>query len=242
MEQHQLIELLDTLVGQPTECEWVEFKENFHGHDEIGETISALSNGACLHNQPYGYLVFGVKDGTHNITGTSFNAKSHKKGNEDLENWLVNRLNPRIDFSVYEFDYDAQRHISIYIIPAAVNRPVEFLHKAYIRVGSVNRLLAEFPEKAGKIWRKVSVAFEKEIALDNLTGADVIQLLSTETFFDLLKLPYPSHQNGVLAKFLQEGLIVRHSSYGITKLGAILLAKNLNDFESLNRKIGRAHV
>ncbi|HNN72227.1 MAG TPA: ATP-binding protein, partial [Ferruginibacter sp.] len=165
-----------------------------------------------------------------------------KKGNENLEHWLATRLNPRIDFRVYEFDYDATRHISVYIIPAAQNQPVEFLHQAYIRVGSVTRKLNEFPEKQSKIWKKESIPFEKEIAKDGLAAADIIRLLSTEAYFDLLKLPYPSAQQGVIDKFLEEGLIVKNTGYAITRLGALLFAKQLKDFESVERKAVRVIV
>ena len=80
MEFEQLKKLLEDLIRHPYECEWIEFKHNFHSPEEIGEDISALSNGACLHNQPHGYLVFGVQDKTHKIIGTSFKAKTHTKG------------------------------------------------------------------------------------------------------------------------------------------------------------------
>lgn len=66
MEQADLEILLNRLVALPTESECVEFKHNFHSKEEIGERISALSNSAALLNQPYGYLVFGVEDGSHN--------------------------------------------------------------------------------------------------------------------------------------------------------------------------------
>lgn len=79
MNEQQLIELINDLVKQPHESEWVEFKLNFHSFDEIGERISALSNGACIQNQSFGYLVFGVEDKTHIIQGTTFRAKSAKK-------------------------------------------------------------------------------------------------------------------------------------------------------------------
>jgi len=79
MKGQQLIELLNELVKQPHESEWVEFKLNFHSAEEIGERISALSNGACIHNQPFGYLVFGVEDKTQVIKGTTFKAKTDKK-------------------------------------------------------------------------------------------------------------------------------------------------------------------
>jgi ATP-dependent DNA helicase RecG len=67
--------------------------------------------------------------------------------------------------------------------------------------------------------------------------------LSTQTYFELLKLPYPSNQEGVIEKFLSEKLIAKSKSgYSITKLGAILFAKNLQDFESVNRKSVRVIV
>lgn len=242
MTDKQLIDLLNDLIKQPYESEWVEFKLNFHSPEEIGERISALSNGACIQGQSFGYLIFGVEDKTHIIKGTSFQAKSHKKGNEELEHWLATRLNPRIDFSIYEFDYEIDKHISIFVIPATKNRPVEFLHQSYIRIGSITRKLNDFPEKQAKIWKKDSIPFEKEIAKDNLNAADITKYLSTETYFDLIKLPYPSTQQAVIEKFLEENLVVKNKGYAITKLGALLFAKNLKDFESIERKSVRVIV
>jgi ATP-dependent DNA helicase RecG len=242
MNHTELIALVNELVNQPQESECVEFKLNFHSAEEIGERISALSNGACIHNQPFGFLVFGVEDQTQRIKGSTFRAKTSKKGNEDLEHWLLTRLNPRIDLTVYDFNYDAKRAISIYIIPAAKNQPVEFLHQAYIRVNSITRKLNEFPQKHAKIWKKDSIPFEKEIAKDNLSSSDIFKYLSTETYFDLLKLPYPSNQQGVIDKFMEEGLVIKSKAYTITKLGALLFAKQLKDFESVERKSVRVIV
>jgi ATP-dependent DNA helicase RecG len=84
MDKDQLKILLNNLVNNSYESEWIEFKHNFHSAEEIGERISALANGACLNNQAYGYLVFGVEDKTHLIIGTTFKAKKHKKGSEDF--------------------------------------------------------------------------------------------------------------------------------------------------------------
>lgn len=243
MTNNQLHDLITELVKQPYESEWVEFKLNFHSVEEIGERISALANGACIQNQNFGYLVFGIEDRTNIIQGTSFSPKTHKKGNEDIEHWLATRLNPRIDFNIFEFDYDINRKISLFIIPAAKSIPVEFLHKSYIRIGSVTRRLSEFPEKQAKIWKKETILFEKELAKENLSISEVISLLSTETYFDLMKIPYPSNQSGVIEKFIEEYLVVKHQKgFGITKLGAILFAKNLKDFESVERKSVRVIV
>lgn len=116
------------------------------------------------------------------------------------------------------------------------------MHQAYIRVGSITRKLNDFPEKQAKIWKKDTVPFEKEMAKDNLNAADITKYLSTETYFDLMKLPYPSTQQGVIDKFMDEGLVVKTKGYAITKLGALLFAKSLKDFESIERKSVRVIV
>jgi len=98
MEDAELQNLLKSLIKLPKESEWVEFKLNFHSPEEIGERISALSNGATLLNQQNAYLVFGVKDELQTVVGTNFKPSKKKVIKEELENWLIQRLSPRIDF------------------------------------------------------------------------------------------------------------------------------------------------
>jgi predicted HTH transcriptional regulator len=57
-----------------------------------------------------------------------------------------------------------------------------------------------------------------------------------------LKIPYPSTQQGVVDKLVDDGLVVKRQGYGITKLGAILFAKQLRDFEGIERKSVRVIV
>ena len=161
MSEEKLKILLEKLVKQNRESEWLEFKLNYHSAEEIGEGLSALSNGACINNQPNGYLVFGVKNDNQTIEGTSFKPKTFKYKSEDIEHWLAQRLNPKIDFRIFEFEYYG-KPIAIFEIPATHNQPVEFIHVAYIRVGSITRKLNDFPEKARKIWKKEhDKSFEK---------------------------------------------------------------------------------
>lgn len=42
--------LIKSLVALPHEYEWLDFKENWFSKDEIGEYISAISNGAAFLN------------------------------------------------------------------------------------------------------------------------------------------------------------------------------------------------
>ena len=48
------------------------------------------------------YLVWGIKDGTHEVTGTAFKPGHAKKGNENLENWLLRLLRLRERFGIEE--------------------------------------------------------------------------------------------------------------------------------------------
>jgi len=244
MEEKKLINLINDLIKQPNESEWVEFKLNYHSAEEIGERISALANGACLHDQPFGYLIFGIEDKTHKVVGTTFKVKTAKKGKEDLESWLINRLDPKIDFRIHQFEYEKDKLISLFCIPSAENRPVDFLHVSYIRVSSYTRRLGDFPEKEAKIWRKTPTKpLEGVIAKHNVTLTDIIALLNTQSYFDLLKLPYPNNQNAVIEKFISEKFIRKNKElYDITKLGAILLAKNLEEFDDIGRKAVRVIV
>lgn len=71
----------------------------------------------------------------------------------------------------------------------------------------------------------------------------VIRLLDTQSYFDLLRIPYPSDRKGVLDRFESEGLIVRaDQNWRITNLGAMLFAKKLDQFDRLARKATRVIV
>lgn len=156
MTSTQLIDRVKWLISEPQESEWLEFKHNFHNIEEIGQRISALANGACLAQQPYGYLIFGIEDQSHQIIGTTFKPNKQKaKGNEDLEFWLNQRLSPKIDFRCYELEID-DKAVVVYRIPAAYGTPICFLHEAYIRVGSYTKKLKDYPTKERKIWHSMS--------------------------------------------------------------------------------------
>lgn len=236
MTTNELTSLLQRLISLPKENEYVEFKDSNKDPDEIGKRISALANGAALVGQQYGYLVFGVEDASHLVIGTSFKPTETKKGNEELEFWLTKMLNPKIDFRIYEFQYQ-NKNIALFHIPAANGQPILFQNNAYIRVGSYVKPLQDFPEKARKLWQKSSTEYELEYAKQGVSAADVVALLDTQAIFDmLLKIPYPTTQQGVIEKLTDEKLIVHSNGhYHITNLGALLFAKNLKQFD-LERK------
>jgi ATP-dependent DNA helicase RecG len=58
MTEGELVILLERIIKQSRESEWVEFKLNYHSAEELGQMLSGLSNGACLDsllsNGPFG--------------------------------------------------------------------------------------------------------------------------------------------------------------------------------------------
>ena len=146
---------LDEFLRLPAETEWVEFKHNNANPQEIGEYLSAISNAAALHSKRTGYVVWGIEDGTHAVLGTKFRPKQAKKGNEDLESWLLHQLSPRIDFTIHEFERDG-KPVVMFAVQAANSTPVRFGGEAYIRVGSYKKKLKDFPEKERRLWQILS--------------------------------------------------------------------------------------
>lgn len=79
MEIENIGNIILDLIQLEEECEWLEFKKNNSDPQEIGEYLSALSNSACYHKQPFGYLIYGLEDHTKKIIGTTFKPKSEKR-------------------------------------------------------------------------------------------------------------------------------------------------------------------
>lgn len=200
MDQEKLEKLLTELVTAQDETECVEFKLNNFNPEEIGERISGISNSANLYNKESGYLIFGIEDKTKEIIGSKYSAKHHKKGNEYIEHWLSQMLTPKIDFRIFEFKYN-NKDIVLFQIPAATDRPISFKGIEYVRIGSINRKLNEFPEKERKIWTNYNHrSFEKDIAKYDVSEDEVFNLLDYPNYFTLTGQNLPENKGGILQK------------------------------------------
>ena len=233
--------LVHELRNLDSETEWVEFKQDNTDPKMIGEYISALSNSAALVGKVNAYMVWGIHDQSHKIVGTEFQPSTHKVGNEQLENWLLQFLSPKINFRFYFVRVD-DKPLVILEIAAANRTPVQFQGAEYIRIGSYHKKLKDFPEKERELWRIFDTTpFEREIAAENVASEDVTQLIDYPAFFELLKLPLPESRSGILESLESEELIQKSETnrWNITNLGAVLFAKQLEDFHTLRRKAVR---
>jgi predicted HTH transcriptional regulator len=232
------VSLVHELCKLPHETEWVEFKVNEAEPQDIGEYLSALANSAALVGKAFAYIVWGVADGDHSIAGTSFVPAAARVGNEELENWLLRLLAPKMHFRFFEVSLDGHR-VTLLEIERAYRHPVQFQGQEFIRVGSYKKKLKDFPEKERALWRIFDrVPFEDGVAAERLRDDETLRLLDYPSYFDLLKRPLPENRDGSLRGLADDKLICPCDAGGwnVTNLGAILFAKRLVDFHSLQRK------
>jgi len=230
--------LVRELVKLPVETEWVEFKDSNDHPQEIGVYISALANAAALAGKAHAYLVWGVRDQDHALVGTTVDPVAARKGNEELQSWLLRLLKPHIDFRFSTVAVDAKRLVLLEIA-AAARSPVSFAGTEYIRVGSYKKPLKDFPEKERELWRHFDrVPFEDGVARGEVGDDEVLRLLDAPGYFDLLELPLPDGRAAILDAIGRDGLVRRCAADGwdVTNLGAILFEKRLEEFPGLGRK------
>ena len=123
---------------------------------------------------------------THALVGTNFVPHKVKEGNEELENWLLRLLSPKIHFRFYPVEVDGHPLVLLEI-GRAFRHPVRFQNQEFIRVGSYKKKLKDFPEKERELWRIFDqTPFESMIAASDQTSDDVLKLLDYPAYFELL--------------------------------------------------------
>jgi len=239
--EESLNALLKNLCSQPKETEWIEFKRNNADVPMIGEYISALSNSASLLGKSHAYVVWGVEDKDHKVVGTTFKPSTTRYKNQELEGWLNQKINPKVNFYFYEFLTVNNIAVVILEITAANYRPISFDRISYIRIGSYKKPLSDFPEKERVLWKSFEKKpFEKQVALSS-SEQDVLTLLDYSAYFDLIEQPLPHNRKKIMDALIADDIVKKENNgkWSITNLGAILFAKDLSSFQGLKRKAVR---
>lgn len=232
MSNSRSVAMIDGLLRQSGETSCVEFKENYADPTMIGKYVSALANSAALSDQSFGYVVWGIRDGTHAVVGSQFQPDHMKAKQQPLELWLAQRLAPNISISFQAVEHP-QGRVVVLKIPAATTSPVEFERVAYVRIGSATPRLGDHPERQRQLWAKLqSNPWEFGVAEQFLTRDEVLDRLDYTKYFELTQQRLPDNRSGILERLTQDRLVVEDTGehWAITNLGAILLAKRLSDF------------
>lgn len=231
--------LLRELISLPNETEWAEFKSNAIRPEDLGEYISALANSAALLGKTKAYMVWGVDDESHLVKGTDFQPSTSKHKQQELESWLLQGLEPKIEFTFNEFYSTDNKAVVILEIPAAQHTPVRFSGVEYIRIGSYKKPLGKHAEKERSLWRVFDKKpWEFRIAKEKCDSDEVFKLIDYPSVFALLSHPLPDGKAAILEYLTKERIVEKNDAgnWNITNLGAILFARELESFRHLSRK------
>ena len=172
------LDILENLLLLEDEYEWLDFKENWFNKDEIGEYISAVANGACLCGKEYGYIIWGVKDNSRDIVGTSINFDKDIN-HEPYKHYLARNLKPSIAFEVIEKEYQGKRIVMLQI-PSSKSVQTKYKDVSYFRIGSSKEKINKFPE-----WElKLNITLQEGFpTIVNVAAPDYAQELTFEKLF-----------------------------------------------------------
>ncbi len=222
---------IDIWRRSPSETQRLEFKEAKRDFDRrrLAEYCVALAN------EGGGHLLLGVADKPPRpVVGTAAFPNVVKAAEQ-----LFDTVGFRVD--VEEVQHPDGRLV-IFHIPARPHGTAYHLDGKYLmRSGAALVPMSE--DRLRAIFAEGKPDWLEEPSLTGLSGQDVVALLDTQTFFELLKLPYPTDRAGVLDRLLKERLIDdAGEGYAIRRLGGLLLAKNLEQFPDISRKACRVVV
>lgn len=224
-------EQIDLWRKSPSEHQRLEFKEAKIQFDnrKLYEYCVALAN------EGGGRLLLGIADKPpREVVGTqAFNdpvAMAEK---------LFQAVGFRVD--IEEVAHSAGR-VLVFHIPSRPRGTAYHLNGKYL-MRSGEALVPMSEDQLRRIFAEGEPDWLEEQSKTGLDSQLIVELLDTQTFFELLKLPYPTDRAGVIDRLLRERLIDEQGgSYSVRRLGAILLAKRLSDFPDLARKAPRVVV
>jgi len=222
---------INHLIAAPHEHEHLEFKKA----EQQFDTTKLFRYCVALANEGGGNLLLGITDEhPRSVVGTRAYPNLDK-----VKAQIFDKLSFRVE--VEEVSHPDGR-VLIFTIPSRPSGTAFSYDGAYLmRVGESLCPMTE--DMLRRIFAEGGPEFLLRPALTNISAEDVVRLLDSQSFFDLTQLPYPATREAVLQRFEHEQLIIRHADeWHISNLGALLFAKNLREFDMLQRKAPRVIV
>lgn len=220
---------IDVWRRLPSETERLEFKEAKTQFDNQ----KLYQYCVAIANEGGGHLVLGVENSLpRRVVGT-------KSFCDPIG--MATKIFQTVGFRV---DIEEVAHkdgrIVVFQIPSRPRGTAFALNGSYwMRCGE--SLVPMTEDRLRKIFSEGEPDWLEEPTRTHVNSEQILELLDTETFFALLSLPYPAAIAGVLDRLSAEKLIDEESDgkFAIRRIGAILLANKLTDFQEVARKAAR---
>lgn len=224
--------LKDSLTPIPSELNELDWKSALSSKTErLAQHISAFSN-----NSGGGILVFGVNN---DATFSDLNREEIENIIKLLGNIAQNNLDHPIYLDHAVLEYEGTPLLFIHI-PEECEKPVYLrgkdIYYSYHRsAGQTVRMSRS--QVRSLIAASGGLSYEEQNAKAGLCPSEVLKYLDYTTFFELLHKTLPSSETGII-ECLKEYNLCREerSQWSITRLGAILFAKDFNDFDSMKSR------
>lgn len=218
------LEQVDSIITMSNECDI----------DQLGACICGLANLALYKKLPYAYALWGINSEERKITGTSFVPPEQSK--------LYAELSIKAVYSILEIEMDCKR-VVVLEVQSAAHTTMQYNGIEYIFNNNAPSKLSDLPEIERQLWRNLddTESFEAKPAKYNVSAEDLIKLLDCQKLFSMLSLPYPNNSAEIIAKLIELRFASEKNTgkYTITNLGALLLAKRLKWFETVEYKAVR---
>ncbi len=231
------IEELESLINVESETENLEFKAAGSKSTESSgiHKDKILRYCVALSNEGGGKLILGVtNEAPRQVVGT--------QAARDLIG-MQRQIYDTLHFFVHveEVIHPDGRVVIFNIPPRPRGLPREYNGAYWMR--SKEDLKAMPPERLKAIFAEDKTHWLDEFSRTGMTAAEVVELLDTQTLFELLGMGYPSDRDGVIERLISERLIDSgKTGLKIRRVGALLLARQLDAFPDIARKAPRVVV
>lgn len=219
---------INRLITVPREHERLEFKKA----SQQFNTADLFRYCVALANEGGGDLLLGITNKVpRKVVGTGAYPNLDK-----IKTQIFDKLHFRVE--VKEVSHPDGRVLVFTIPPRPAGTAFNYEGAYLMRVG--DSVLPMTEDTLRRIFEEGKSDFFLRPALANVSAEDIVRLLDSQSFFDLMQLPYPTTRDAVLQRFEREQLVIRHATgWHISNLGALLFAKNLREFDMLQRKAPR---
>ncbi len=222
------IDLWRTASSEHQRLEFKEAKEHFD-RDKLFRYCAALAN------EGGGQLVLGVADPPPRpVVGT----RAFPNTVEVAER-IFEKLGFRVD--VEEVLHPDGR-VLVFHVPSRPRGSAYPLAGAYWMRSGEN-LVTMTEDRLRSIFSEGKPDWLEEPSMEAIDAARVVEVLDTQSFYELIKRPHPTTRDAVIEGLIAERFIDRSSGqFSVRRIGALLLAKQLTNFQDVARKTPRVVV
>lgn len=206
---------------------------------DLGKIICAMANTATLKKSPYIYAFWGIDRETKALLNTEFIIPNRQE--------IAKHLSTNTEFLINELTLENNR-IVVLEVQRAFGSTIQYDGVEFILKDGKAEKVDCYPNKTNQLWDIIysekEEDFSFEIALKNVSADEVTKYLDWKILFELLQKPRPNSLLGVIS-VLSDLRFIREQNtgkYDITNLGALLLAKKLSTFKSVEYKAIRVLI